>query len=184
MISINLLPADKKSRSFINQPTKPIIASFVLLLVSMLVLTFLINRTSNQITKNTVQVEKNIKQQEQKNKEFDNLSRELSSAKGIIANIKTIEKKAALIYQTLQFLKANIPVDVDVTGLSLEKAEADNIKIVGNAGSADALARFRAKFNNEDWVSSALMNNLATNMETNRIQFTLSITVKELIEKK
>lgn len=182
MISINLLPAEKKHLGIGTRPLAPMMATLILMVLGVLAFSFYLAYLNQNLKQSINAKNKQIEQIKKQNIEYDQLINKLNQIRPLITEIKKIEQQSDVLYQTLKLLKENTPTDVQFTSLTLNNEAENNIIIAGKAMSARAAARFRAAFDQVDWVQKALLSSM-TIAEDGSAQFSLTLTVSN-IEKK
>jgi len=182
MIAINLLPAEKKRLGVGSKPVVPITVSLIFLAVSVMALALYFSYFEKNIQKSIQDKDKEIAQVKKESAEYDKLLANLNSKKSLLTEVKSIEQKSNILYQTLQVLKESTPPDVQYNSLTLNEEEENNIVIAGSASSPRAAARFRTFFDSVSWVKSALLSSITIG-DDGIVQFSLTLTSGDLEKK-
>lgn len=179
MISINLLPAEKKRLGIGTRPLAPVATALILIVLGVVALSFYLAYLNQNLKQSINEKNKQIAQIKKQNAEYDRLINKLNQIRPLLTEIKEIEQQSDILYQTLKLVKENTPTDVQFTSLTLNNETENNIVIAGKAMSARAAARFRAAFDQVDWVQKALLSSI-TIAEDDSAQFSLTLTVSNI----
>lgn len=179
MITINLLPKDKRRAKIGSQPVAPLLAVIIFLALGLAVLTIYFNGQNKSYQKMISEFDKQISLAKAKTKDYEETENKLKQIQSLTQEIEEINYQATLVEKTLTEIKNNTPVDVQFTGLGVAKDSKSNINLTGKSLSLRAISRFRERFEELDWAESAALD-AVTQADEGGYSFTVKVISKDL----
>lgn len=178
MITINLLPIDKRKKAIGRKPQTPFILTIIFIFIAVGLSYFYFSLLIKNKKIELANLKTSYQSKEATIKDYRDLEVEIAKIKSLLTQIKATQSQARTILDSLRLIKENTPQEVILTGLSLTKIGSDNIVIAARASSPRIAALYRERIAQADWVEKVELGSLTISPDESTI-FNLEVTLKK-----